>query len=223
MDKRSVIFCRLPAWVRDRSGIQSQIPAEAASWIYETSSLTRRLKKNCGIDFRVGLLNQGWARPWPDEAQVLGMKPQRYALVREVQLFCSRRALIIARTVIPLDTLKGAQRRLSSLGTRPLGEVIFTYPALLRHRLDLTQVQLSDWNPEIRETLAIESSIWGRRTVYGIAGRKLLVCEFFLPAVLGSYSQRPSKFAPLMPSTAERSLDQVIEKPNFEVLKVSIK
>lgn len=116
---------------------------------------------------------------------MLHMKRNQYALVREVQLFCGRQALIVARTVIPRYTLKGAQRRLSNLGTRPLGEVIFTYPALRRHRLDIARVQMPDWNPRMSDTLAIDRVVWGRRTVYGIAGRKLLVCEFFLPAVLG--------------------------------------
>ncbi len=131
------------------------------------------------------MLNQNWARPWPEEARILLIERNRYALVREVQLFCSRQPLIVARTVIPRETLKGAQRRLSSLGTRPLGEIIFTYPALQRHRLDIVRVQAQDWNSQTAGRLAIDQPVWGRRTVYGIAGRKLLVCEFFLPAVLG--------------------------------------
>ncbi len=188
MDKRSVIFCRQPAWFRDRCGIKSDIPREAASWIYETGSLTQRLKKKCGIHFRVAVLNQGWVRPWPDEARMLHLKRSQTALVREVLLFCSRQPLIVARTIIPRTTLKGAQRRLASLGTRPLGEVIFTYPALRRDRLDTGQVHTLDWNPRIAESLAIDRSVWGRRTVYDIAGRKLLVCEFFLPAVLGRWN-----------------------------------
>ncbi|MGH8550372.1 MAG: chorismate--pyruvate lyase family protein [Methylococcales bacterium] len=185
MDKRSVIFCRQPAWLPDRLGIRSKIPRDAASWIYETSSLTQRLKKKCGIHFRVAVLNQIWVRPWSEEARILRLERSQYSVVREVQLFCSRQPLIIARTVIPRNTLKGAQRRLSSLGTRPLGEIIFTYPALSRHRLEIAQVQPLDWNPRMVEGLGIDRSVWGRRTVYGIAGRKLLVCEFFLPAVLG--------------------------------------
>ncbi|MGH8560296.1 MAG: chorismate--pyruvate lyase family protein [Methylococcales bacterium] len=185
MHKRSIIFFREPAWFRDRCGIESKIPREAGSWIYERSSLTRRLKKHCGLQFRVAVLNQRWARPWPNEARILELRRNQLALVREVQLFCSQQPLIIARTIIPRNTLKGAQRRLSSLGARPLGEVIFTYPALVRHRLDIAQVHPLDWNPALAEVLAIDHAVWGRRTVYGIAGRKLLVCEFFLPAVLG--------------------------------------
>ncbi len=185
MDKRSVIFCRQPAWFRDHRGIKSKIPRDAGSWIYERCSLTRRLKRNCGIQFRVAVLNQRWARPWPDEARILKLKRNQLALVREVRLYCSRQPLIIARTIIPRNTLKGAQRRLSSLGARPLGEVIFSYPALERHRLEIAQVQPLDWNQALAESLAIDQEIWGRRTVYGVARRKLLVCEFFLPAVLG--------------------------------------
>lgn len=181
---RSVIFCHEPEWFSNRRGIRLTIPKPEASWIYETGSLTRRIKTTCAHQFRVQVLQQCWARPWPDEARILGNPEHQVALVREVQLFCGESPLIAARTIIPRDTLKGAQRRLSSLGARPLGEVIFTYPALARYRLELARVKPSDWNPEPRSRLLIEQTLWGRRTVYGIAGRKLLVCEFFLPAVL---------------------------------------
>ncbi|MGH8474632.1 MAG: chorismate--pyruvate lyase family protein [Methylococcales bacterium] len=184
LNNRSVIFFREPYWFPDRRGIQSTIPRSQASWIYEKCSLTRRIKKTCATHFRVQVLNQCWARPWPDEARVLELPRHQVALVREVQLFCRLSPLIVARTIIPRSTLKGAQRRLSSLGTRPLGEVIFTYPTLARHRLDITQVQPSDWNPRFAAALAIAPPVWGRRTVYAIAGRRLLVCEFFLPEVL---------------------------------------
>lgn len=184
MYKRSVIFCRKLNWFTNRTGVKSGIPQEVGSWIYETASLTQRLKKNCGVNFRVKVLSQQWVKPWPGEARVLQLGMNQYALVREVQLFCHKQPLIVARTVIPPDTLKGAQRRLSSLGTRPLGEVIFTYPGLQRHRLDITKVKLLDWRQALLNSLDIHEEVWGRRTVYGIANRKLLVCEFFLPAVV---------------------------------------
>ena len=184
MDKRSVLFCCQPDWFENRSGMKNALPAGACSWIYETSSLTQRLKRGCGIQFRVALLRQVWVRPWPEEARILNAEANRYALVREVLLSCGKQALILARTIIPRDTLRGAQRKLSSLGTRPLGEVIFTYPSLKRHRLDIVKVQATDWNSCVRDRLSIQQPVWGRRTVYSIADRKLLVCEFFLPAVL---------------------------------------
>ena len=164
--------------------MKNDLPPAVCSWIYETSSLTQRLKRGCGIHFHVTLLRQTWVRPWPEEAKILNFEQKRYALVREVLLSCCKQPLIVARTIIPRDTLAGAQRKLSSLGTRPLGEVIFTYPSLMRHRLDIAMVEANDWNPGVRKQLGIERAIWGRRTVYGIAESKLLVCEFFLPAVL---------------------------------------
>jgi len=185
LHKRSAIFLRQPDWYSNRSGTRSGIPADVASWIFETCSLTQRLKKTCGVRFRVAVVHQRWTRPWPDEARLLHLGMHQWALVREVQLFCHRKPLIVARTVIPSDTLKGSQRKLASLGTRPLGEVIFTYPGLRRHSLDIANVACHDWNPGLRESLDINRQTWGRRTVYGIGQRRLLVCEFFLPSVLG--------------------------------------
>ena len=121
-------------------------------------------------------------RPFVSEARALGVAAHRHAVVREVQLQCGDRPLILARTIIPFETLSGVHRRLSSLGTRPLGDIIFSSPDLRRAKMEIAEV--SEWCDEIADTVDSEVPVWGRRTLYELAGRRLLVCEFFLPSVL---------------------------------------
>lgn len=112
------------------------------------------------------------------------MPPHRHVLTREVVLQNKERPLLLARTIIPKDTINVAHRNLAHLGTRPLGEVIFSYPSLERLAMELTYVQPNTWNVHARQKAIINKPLWGRRTVYAIQGHALLVSEFFLPEVL---------------------------------------
>jgi chorismate lyase len=184
LTEKSLLFKREPNWVPAWRGKQGNIPSTARSWLYEPASLTQRLRNTCGHSFQVRLLRQCWAKPFQGEAKTLQIRNGRHALIREVSLQCDQEPLILARTIIPQRTLRGAHRRLSNLGTRPLGEVIFSYPRLQRLRLEIAHITNTDWNRESMANVAPDSGVWGRRTVYSLSGRKLLVCEFFLPAVL---------------------------------------
>lgn len=93
--------------------------------------------------------------------------------------------LLLARTIIPDETIKVAHRNLAHLGTRPLGEVIFSYPDLERISMDFTLVSPSHWTTQVQQKANIEQPIWGRRTIYAIQNRPMLVSEFFLPEILG--------------------------------------
>jgi chorismate--pyruvate lyase len=93
--------------------------------------------------------------------------------------------LIVARTIIPKKTLIGAQRNLSRLGTKPLGEVIFSYPKLQRLDMQVALIEPSIWSFDVANKIHLEQAIWGRRTIYAINKRQMLVSEFFLPEILG--------------------------------------
>lgn len=169
-----------------RRGIRYVIPATIASWVFENHSLTARLRREVSPHFKVNVLTHSWQKPYRDEAKLLDQPFTIRSLVREVRLESNGMALIVARTIIPSDTLIGAHRRLSHLGTRPLGEVIFSYPQLKRIHLSCAHVPPDYWIESALEKFDIDKNIWGRRTLYSIGGPKLLVCEFFLPVLFKS-------------------------------------
>jgi chorismate--pyruvate lyase len=180
---RSVLFTRPPSWhSADSRCIKPQ--ASLASWLYESGSLTARLRRACSTGFNVVLLRQNWDRPFAGEAQALNMAGHRHALVREVVLQCRNQPLVLARTIIPRSALNGAQGGLAHLGDRPLGELLFAYRGLRRDSLELARIDVPAWRHGLAGRLNIGTRVWGRRSVYAIAKGKLLVCEFFLPAIL---------------------------------------
>jgi len=146
--------------------------------------LTARLRKAVGVDFGVRLLGQRWVRPFDDEAALLQLPPRRRALVREVLLHSQGRPLVLARTVIPPDTLRGVYCGLAHLGNRPLGELLFAYRGLRRSHLEAARAVQTDWRHSIARQFEIETPVWGRRSLYQVGRASLTVCEFFLPSVL---------------------------------------
>lgn len=151
------------------------------SWVFVSGSLTRHLKSVCGPNFRVQVLRQSFASPFPDERRLLQMRQGRWALVREVALFSGNGPVVLARSILPLKTLRGAGRRLAHLGNRPLGEFLFSYQDLDRVRFEVAEVDRSCWHPSVGSEYGLNGGTWGRRSLYTLAGRPLLVAEFFLP------------------------------------------
>jgi chorismate--pyruvate lyase len=171
-------------WYPCRQYLRRSIPAELAGWLLDTASLTQRLLQLCAGQFSVRVLSQSWDRPQRDEARALGMRPDGQALIRQVQLLCGNRPWVYARTVIPATSMCGRLQRLAHLGNRPLGAMLFADPGMRRGRVELARItpgqrlfaaalQHSDGRPP--------TAIWGRRSVFRITGKPLLVSEIFLP------------------------------------------
>ncbi len=181
LNSRSILFRREPLW---RPASVHRPPADVRSWLLESGSLTARLRRAVGAGFGVRLLRQGWGRPFQGESEFWDLPTRRNAWLREVLLQCDDRPLVLARTVIPPGALRGAHCGLARLGSRPLGEVLFTYRNLQRTRLEVARIAPEDWRNDIARTYGMEGSLWGRRSLYRVGQDSLLVCEFFLPAVL---------------------------------------
>lgn len=174
-----------PVWrVRSRLFAEA-IPADITGWLFDRGSLTRRLQMSCPTNFRVEVVEQGWQRPMLNEALRLSVSPGRLALLRQVYLFCHDRPVVYARTVIPVSTLSGAERHLACLGNRPLGAVLFASPNMSRDEVEVACIRPGQ-RIFTRATRALDSepaSIWGRRSVFYLSGKPLLVSEVFLPGI----------------------------------------
>jgi chorismate lyase len=161
------------------------VPGQLRDWLLDAGSLTDRLRLACGGCFSVRIIDEGWQRPRRDEIRVLAMRHARLAWVREVQLLCNGVPWVFARTVIPVGTLSGAQRQLLHLGERPLGAFLFADPGMQRGAVELACIAPDEvMFAEATAGLTHQPpSIWGRRSVFRVAGKPLLVTEVFLPAL----------------------------------------
>ncbi len=184
MSRKSSLYNKEPIWFYNRLKSRLTIPNNVASWLYEAGSITQRLKNYYGPQVKVQVLNNQWQRPFISESQLFNTASSHYMLTREVLLSVDDMPLVLARTLMPLATIRSAHRNLSHLGTRPLGEVIFSYPKLERLELQMSLVPVQQWREIIRQQAQIHHALWGRRTLYAIHKHPLLVSEFFLPTLL---------------------------------------
>jgi len=115
---------------------------------------------------------QGWGYPSRDEMKVLNVPTRQKALIREVELLCFGDVWVTARSVIPHSTLSGAEKQLQFMGNRPLGAFLFKSRTMHRKPLEISM--------PVSKHL---KGIYGRRSVFLLHNKPLLVSELFMPCV----------------------------------------
>lgn len=134
------------------------VPGAVMHWLDDNRSLTAKLKTKFD-DFAVNVVSQTQLKPHQNESDVLGFTGD--SVIREVELLGNAQVMVLARSVIPItnDT-----KDLLTIGSKPLGEVLFNDTSITRGSLQITHT----------------GSTWGRRSTFTIGTTKLLVSEFFL-------------------------------------------
>lgn len=168
------------------------MPANLESWLFDQSSLTARLVALSKGDFHVQVLSQQWQKMHAEEAGAMGIAHVQTALIRRVLLVCCGKPVVYARTVIPSVTVSGAQRRYANMGKRPLGAMLFSDRTMHREPVMVSKLPASsrvfseyrrDCNIENAAPNIDRNDIWGRRSVFRVSNKPLLVSEYFLPAL----------------------------------------
>ena len=159
-------------WRRFRRVPENALPRDKRAWVLDAGSLTKRLVKTSQGDFSVRVTFQGWAYPSRDEMKVLNIPVRRKALIREVELLCFGEVWVTARSVIPNSTLSGAEKQLQYMGNRPLGAFLFKSRTMHRKPIEVSM--------PISTNL---KGIYGRRSVFLLHQKPLLVSELFMPCV----------------------------------------
>lgn len=158
-------WCRLDAHAR-RPG------AGAEAWLRNEGSLTRLLMRQSGNEFRVQVVEERWIT---SESQSLS---QQFGPVAPAHRFWSRKVIlhgrnepwVAAHTLIPEHSFFSPLRDLLVLNERPLGEYLFSHPELLRAEMDFAPLA--------------DDGTWGRRSLFFLHRKPVMVAEFFLPALL---------------------------------------
>lgn len=174
-----------PLWRPVRQWRRSNVPEKYLSWLIDPASLTERIIHHCKQEFRVQLLQQTRVRPLCNEAMALGMRHNSRALVREVQLVCGVTPWVYARTVIPPRTLTRKSHRFTRLGARSLGALLFADPSMTRSEVEIARLTPGDalYQLVMRHLSGKPEVIWGRRSLFRLGSKPLLVSEFFLPDI----------------------------------------
>lgn len=159
-------------------------PIALRDWLTHTGSLTARLIDKSDGHFDVEVLRQVIGRPSRDECAALGIRNSDLALIREVILRGNNRDWVFARSLLPLSSLTGELRHLRKQTNRPLGAFLFSQPHLVRSPLQIARI--SPEQAYVPARLMGTEFLWGRRSVFSLRGKPLLVSEVFLPDFVAS-------------------------------------
>ena len=155
----------LARWYRPEQPLLS-MPLSLRHWLLASGSLTRQLTNLANGQFHVEPLQQGYLPVYLNESKLLNSAFNQRAWVREVYLFGSeQQPWVKARSIFPLQTLKGEGLRLRYLKNKALGSLLF-YRG----------------NPRCVRQIAKLPEGWSRRSLYYWHGNPLIVQETFLPA-----------------------------------------
>ena len=157
---------RINKWL-NQSDLLSQIDnKEILSWLNEEGSITKRISSK--TNFLLEILKDDIGNAQEEEYKALNIIPEEVR-IREVILYGNSVPLVFARSIIPKLVSTIGYPGLGSIGSKPLGDLIFESDLFIKICREFAEFQ-NDGN-EI---------IWGRRTQYEVKGYPLSIMEVFL-------------------------------------------
>ncbi len=166
-----------PLW-RSARQLCWQLSSRQKAWLLDKGSLTERLIAESRGSLEVTILRQEMDYPYLSEARLLKVSPKQKALVREVILSGAGQPWVFARSLLPVSSLTGRLRHFRNLDNRPLGALLFKDPSMERGAIEVAQV--SRQHRYLPAEFVSDSPLWGRRSVFYLDSKPLLVSEVFL-------------------------------------------
>ena len=161
--------------------------AQTLDWLFDEGSLTRRLTEISDNTFSVLPLYEGWQVLRPDECAALDLPQGVQGWVREVYLRGHGEPWVFARSVAGKHSLHDGGLNMDELGTRSLGELLFSDQAFERGAMQVCHYP-RNWLPQADQV----DHLWARRSRFVRGKLSVLVAEVFLPklwAALGARSE----------------------------------
>ena len=163
------------------------LPRGMDGWLRDPGSLTARITARCDR-FAVRVLRQRLGKVLDDEVALLGLPHGDWAWVREVLLLADGVPVVYARSVMPRANVGAGSRLFATIGARPLGAALFANPRVKRGELTCARLDARDARHRAASAAlaprSLPRELWGRRSVFRLRGRALLVTEIFLPEIL---------------------------------------
>ncbi|MEG5266771.1 chorismate lyase [Pseudomonas sp. JDS28PS106] len=165
----------LAAWL-EREQLNDTPEPAMLEWLFNQDSLTRRLTHLSQDRFSVLPLQEGWQILRDDECAALHIPVASEGWVREVYLLGHDEKWVFARSVAARSALLASGLNMEALGTRSLGELLFSDPAFERGPLQVCRYP-ADWLPASDAM----PGLWARRSCFSRGPLSLVVTEVFLP------------------------------------------
>ena len=153
------------SWITYKEMINQVKNDSIKSWLSESGPITKRISAN--ENFELNLLREEIDEVDETEKKYLGNSIGDIK-VREVLLLGNKVPKVYAKSLIPVKTIKKGFSKLGSLGTKPLGDILFE-----KNIFNKIDVMYSSFVHE-------DSIFWGRKTKYLVKNLPFSVMEIFL-------------------------------------------
>ncbi|MXS85331.1 chorismate lyase [Nitrosomonas sp. HPC101] len=159
-------------------------PVDLNWWLTHRGSLTRLIQDRCE-HFQVEPVFQALSTACIDELEIMHLRRQTRALIREVYLRCNETPVVFAHSIVRREHLRGAWRGLSRLGNQSLGTMLFTNPLIQRTPLAFRKLKPHHplFERACRQLQIRPINLWARRSLFILLQQPILVTEVFLPAI----------------------------------------
>jgi len=166
-------------------GVALGCGAGLAPWLHDRGSLTQRIQQRCK-NFAVHGVRSGLARIARDESALLGIAPQQLAWSREVFLYADGQPVVFAHSALAREHLHGAWPAVRTLGSNPLGALLFAHPLVERKPLHYRALPNTHalYQRAAKVLTGPPDRLWARRSLFYLHDAPLLVTEVFLPGIL---------------------------------------
>lgn len=149
------------------------------AWLNHAGSFMQRLDQYGIKNPIIDVLSEGWYEPEVWECELLRLKSDDLAWVREVCIFSDTRIWLYGRSVIPHAMLRDKQE-LSRLENRSLGSVLFQDANIKREDFQFIYIEPRNLWQNFLSVKEKEAS-WVRRSLFNLHDRSLLLSEILMP------------------------------------------
>ena len=157
---------RINNWLSD-SQLKTHLKKQnILEWLNEEGSITAKISSDS--KFKLEILSDDLGIAEDEEYLALDIASEEVR-IREVVLYGDLVPLVYARSIIPNLTSSKGYPGLGTIGSKPLGDLLFQSKLFIKTRREFAQFETS--SGEV---------IWGRRTHYLVQGYPLSVMEVFL-------------------------------------------
>ena len=144
------------------------VPRDVFAVLQDQASLTARLKHISQGDFSVEVIEEGWVQLSNPEllAEFAPVTAAHRFWSRHVVLHGNGQPWVLAHSLLPEHAIFSPLRKVMDLNEEPLGQFLFQNPDLRRTNLELVKSR---------------ESLWGRRSLFYLHNKPIMVAEFFVP------------------------------------------
>lgn len=157
---------RINKWLNSSELKSSLKEQNILDWLNEEGSITAKISSDS--KFKLKILSDDIGNAEDEEYLALNI-PSQKVRIREVILYGDLVPLVYARSIIPNQTSSKGYPGLGSIGSKPLGDLLFQSELFIKTHREFAQFQTPD-----------KEVVWGRRTHYLVRGYPLSVMEVFL-------------------------------------------